>query len=90
MSKYWGGKDYTGAIPEEDDAPPQVPVKIPKKRYTFKSAKIWKRITNEAQRHFAVDSDYKLVVVQSYRLGKEARISRRSRRRAAQHSVSSV
>jgi len=90
MSKYWGGKDYTGAIPEEDDAPIQTPIKIPKKRYAFKSAKICKRIINEALRHFAVDRDYKLVRIQGDCVGEEARIPRRSRRRTAQHSVSSV
>jgi len=98
-SKYWGGVGYDGKVDEDDDVPMTTPIKIPKKRYAFKSArrketpfslrKISKLI-NEALRHFAVDSDYELVCIQSYRVGKEARISRRTRRRTAQHSLPSV
>jgi len=82
MSQYWGGVTYEGNI-DNDDPLPQAPVKIPKKRYAFKSAKIWKRIINEALRHFAVHRDYRYVRHQSDRLGKEAQLSRRSRCRTA-------
>jgi len=88
MSKYWGGISYDGKV-DDDDPLPQTPIKIPKKRYAFKSVKLSK-ILNEAQRHFAVHRDYKFVRIQSYRVGEKSRLSRRSGRRTAQHSVSSI